>query len=250
LCYDIAYFTKKIEAYETRFGVSYGDTNIVPVYHANGFDHFDVPVVTGHDPGIIQMFSWGLIPFFIKDLAGAAKIQNSTLNARDYTLLKKPAFKGSAVRRRCLIIVDAFYDHHWHNGKSFPYLIKMKNDEPFAMGGVWEKWKFEGDVRYTFTLVTTDPNPMMAFIHNEPKASETPRMPFIVPRHLEQQWISVDLPEDEILPMIGPYPEDEMTSYTVSRLRGKAYPGNVPEIMKEVQYPELFSDQGNQGTLF
>ena len=250
MCYDLAYFTKKIEAYEKRFGVNYGESPIIPMYHANGFDHNEVPVITGHDPGVLQTFGWGLIPFFIKNLQAAAKIQNTTLNARDYTLLKKPAFKGSAARRRCLVIVDAFYDHHWHQGKSYPYLIKMQNDEAFAIGGIWEKWKFEDQVRYTFAIVTTDPNPMMAHIHNEPKASETPRMPFIVPRHLESKWISVDLPEDEIFPLIGPYPEEEMKSYTVSRLRGKAYPGNVPEIMNEVVYAGLSSDEGKQGSLF
>jgi len=245
MCYDIAYFTKKIEAYEKRFGVSYGESAIVPVYHANGFDHPEIPVITGHDPGILQTFSWGLIPFFIKDLQGAAKIQNSTLNARDYTLLKKPSFKGAAARRRCLVVVDAFYDHHWYKGKSFPFLIKMKDDAPFAFGGVWEKWKFEDQVRYTVTIVTTDPNPMMAYVHNQPKASETPRMPFIVPRALEEKWISPDLPEDEIIPMIGPYPDAEMLSYTVSRLRGQAYPGNVPEIMDPVEYKELTDVQGS-----
>src|SRR5690606_14797368 len=116
MCYDIAYFTKKIEAYEKRFGVSYGETIIHPAYHANGFDHPLVPVITGDDPKLLQEFSWGLIPFFIKDLKAAARIQNSTLNARDYTLLDKPVFRDAAKRRRCLVIVDAFYDHHWHQG--------------------------------------------------------------------------------------------------------------------------------------
>ncbi len=251
MCYDIAYFTKKIEAYEKRFGVSYGESSIKPAYHANGFDHAEIPVITGHDPALLQTFSWGLIPFFIKDMQSAAKIQNTTLNARDFTLLKKPAFKGSAVRRRCLVIVDAFYDHHWHQGKSYPFLIRMKNDEPFALGGVWEKWRHEDQVRYTCTIVTTDPNTMMAYIHNEPKASETPRMPFIVPRSFESKWISPDLPEDEIIPMIGPYPDEEMMSYPVARLRGKAYPGNVREIMEPVKYPELASnDHAEQGSLF
>jgi len=245
MCYDIAYFTKKLEAYEKRFGVSYGESPLIPMYHANGFDHPQVPVITGDDPEQLQLFTWGLIPYFIKDLASAAKIQNSTLNARDNTLLKKPSYKHAAVRRRCLVVVDAFYDHHWEHGKSYPFLIKMKNDEPFAIGGLWEKWKFDDQVRHTFTIITTDPNPMLAYIHNEPKASETPRMPFVVPKEMERHWISTDLPEDEILPMIGPYPEEVMTSYTVGRLRGKAYPGNIPAIMDQVSYPDLETQQGS-----
>jgi putative SOS response-associated peptidase YedK len=245
MCYDIAYFTKKIEAYEKRFGVSYGESTVIPMYHANGFDHPEEPVVTGQDPGVLQMFSWGLIPYFIKDEQAAAKIQNSTLNARDYTLLKKPSFKGAAVRRRCLVIADAFYDHHWHKGKSYPFLIKMKNDQPFAIGGIWEKWKHGDRIRYTVAIITTDPNPMVEWIHNEPKGSETSRMPFVLPKAFEKQWISPDLPEDEIVPMIGPYPEEEMISYTVGRLRGKAYPGNVPEVMALHRYAELSTDQGS-----
>jgi len=245
MCYDIAYFTKKIEAYEKRFGVTYGETNVQPVYHANGFDHPAVPVITGHEPETIQLFSWGLIPFFIKDMTGAARIRNSTLNARDNTLLQKPTFKHAAARRRCLVIADAFYDHHWHLGKSYPYLIKMQNNEPFAFGGIWEKWKFADEIRYTCSIITTDPNPLMAHIHNQPKASETPRMPFILQRSAESDWISPDLPEDEILPMIQPFPEDQLTAYTVHRLRGKAYPGNIPEIMDPIDYPELSSEQGS-----
>lgn len=245
MCYDIAYFTKKIEKYEKRFGVEYGNRNVIPVYHTNGFDHLEVPVITHRDPTQLQMFGWGLIPFWVKDLQHAAKIQNSTLNARDNTLFKKPSFREAAKRRRCLIIIDGFYDHHWHKGKSYPFFVKMKDDEPFALGGVWEKWKLDGEERYTVALVTTDPNKLMTYIHNQPKASETPRMPFIVPKELEQAWLEPELPPEEVARMIGPYPDDAMDGYTVNRLRGKAYIGNIPEIMDHVPYDELTTEQGS-----
>ena len=63
MCYDIAYFTKKIEKYGQRFGVEYGQSEITAVYHTNGFKHEPVPVITHDDPEHIQMFTWGLIPF-------------------------------------------------------------------------------------------------------------------------------------------------------------------------------------------
>ncbi len=236
MCYDIAYFTKKIEAYEKRFGATYGEKPRAPVYHVSGFSHPEVPVITGPDLDRVQMFVWGLIPFFIKDPAGAAKIQKSTLNARGETLFAKPSFRKAAARRRCLVLVDGFYDHHWHNGKSYPYFICMKDEAPFALGGIWERWKYDGFDRYTFSIVTTDPNQMMAFIHNKPAASETPRMPFIVPQDLEKHWIAPDLPQEDILSMIGPHPDDVLESYTVPRLRGKDYPGNVPEVMEKREY--------------
>jgi putative SOS response-associated peptidase YedK len=247
MCYDLAYFTKKIEKYEKRFGVHYGETPPAPVFHANGFDHLEVPVITHRLPDTIQLFTWGLIPFWVKDLAHAAKIQNSTLNARDNTLFEKSSFREAAKRRRCLVLVDAFYDHHWHNGKSYPFLIRMKDGEPFALGGLWERWKREDVERFSVTVITTDPNPMLAYIHNQPRASETPRMPYIVPRDLEKVWMEPELPSEDVLGMIGPYPQEEMESFTVGRLRGKAYAGNVPEIMQPFRYPEL-DDSG--GSLF
>ena len=251
MCYDIAYFTKKIEKYQERFGVEYGpldmhgqgSRSITPVYHTNGFSHRDIPVITHVHPDMIEMFTWGLIPFWVKDLSGAAKIQNRTLNARDNTLFEKPSFRAAAKKRRCLVIVDGFYDHHWKDGKSFPFYIQMKNREPFAIGGIWESWDKEGQERHTVAIVTTDPNPMMAYIHNKPARSETARMPFIVRKEFEHLWIDPLTAKEEAQQMILPFPEEEMDSLTVSRLRGKAYPGNVPEIMEYVDYVELKDDE-------
>ena len=45
--------------------------------------------------------------------------------------------------------------------------------------------------------------------------------------------------EKAISELIGPYPDEEMEAYTVDRLRGKAYKGNVAEITNKVDYPEL-----------
>ncbi len=250
MCYDIAYFTKKIEKYEDRFGVRYGPSGIhgdtgqpiTPIYHTSGFSHLEIPVITHVHPDMIQMFTWGLIPFWVKNLAGAAKIQNRTLNARDITLFEKPSFRAAAKKRRCLVLVDGFYDHHWKDGRSFPFYIQMKNREPFALGGVWESWDKEGGERNTVAIVTTDPNPMMAYIHNKPARSETARMPFILKREFEHVWIDPLTTQEETQQMILPFPEEEMESMTVSRLRGKAYPGNVPEIMDFVDYIELKGD--------
>ena len=243
MCYDIAYFTKKIEKYEQRFGVKYGETGVVPVHHVSGFAHTDIPVVTGREPDVIQMFTWGLIPFWVKDFAGAAKIQNRTLNARDNTLFEKPSFREAAKKRRCLVIIDGFYDHHWHQGKSYPFFIKLKSDEPFALGGIWETWKHDGEVRHTVSVVTTDANGIMTYIHNNPKASETPRMPFIVPLDLEEAWLNPEAQPDGLSQLIGPYPDEQLDYYTVPRLRGKAYPGNVPEMMQPVEYDELNDEE-------
>ena len=239
MCYDIAYFTKKIEKYQERFGVEYGPSDILKVFHTNGFAHQQIPVVTHEAPDTIQMFNWGLIPFWVKDAKSAARLQNSTLNARDNTLFKKPSFRAAAKYRRCLVLVDGYYDYHWEGKNSYPFFIRRKDGEPFALGGIWEFWEKEGQSRLSVAIVTTDPNAMMHWIHNKPAASETPRMPFILNKEIEQDWIDPEVPPDEARQMILPFPDDELEAYTVPRLRGKAYPGNVPEIMQPLEYEDL-----------
>ena len=82
---------------------------------------------------------------------------------------------------------------------------------------------------------------MMARIHNNPKLAG-PRMPVILPEALADQWLQ-PLEDDRDIPgleaLLRSYPESELQAHTVVRLRGKDYPGNVPEVADVVEYPEL-----------
>ena len=63
----------------------------------------------------------GLIPSWAKD----AKIGNRLINARAETAGEKPAFRDPMRDRRCLILVDGFYE--WAPGKpKLPYLVRMR----------------------------------------------------------------------------------------------------------------------------
>ena len=98
-----------------------------------------------------------------------------------------------------------------------------------------------GEVITSFSIVTTEGNPMMARIHNNPKLAG-PRMPLILPDELADKWLEPcqDAADRQALEeLIRSYPEEELAAYTVGKLRGKSYPGNVPEITTEVAYPEL-----------
>ena len=261
MCYDIKFFTKKKIDYARRFARNEEDLQrleedlnklgerLSAHYHISGFDHPDVPVVLDQDRDHIQLLNWGLIPAWTKDVRSAVEISKRTLNARGEDMFEKPSFKDAARHRRCLIVVDAFYEFHWRNGKSYPHHISLKNDEPIALGGLWETWKDRdsGLTRNTVAIVTTVANKMMAHVHNEPKGSIGPRMPLIIPRDLENDWL--DPVEDNVgferlKSVIAPYPEEEMEAYTVGRLKGKAAVGNVPEAASHVVYPELETSQG------
>ncbi|MBL7845544.1 MAG: SOS response-associated peptidase [Cyclobacteriaceae bacterium] len=258
MCYDKAYLAKKQEKYANRYAVHASEVeylkaqlnkiNLGPVYHASGFDHPEVPVIIGPEKKI-ELYSWGLIPRWVKSPAEAVKISNSTINARSETMFEKPAFREPARNQRCLVLVDGFFEHHHKGGKTFPYHIKLKNDEPMTLAGLWDEWvdQDSGLVRRTYTVVTTRANPLMARIHNNPKAEEGPRMPLILPKKLEMDWLkSINTKADQELfqELIQPYDENELETFTVRRLRGKEAIGNKPEAQQQFAYAELEQSQG------
>ncbi len=253
MSYDIRYLTMKPIDYINRFGeyrdlsalreklYDYDRSSGTPVFHASGFDHFDAPVITNKDPGIVQFFSWGLIPYWVKNVNQAIQLSNRTLNAHCEHIFEKPSFKEAAKKRRCLVIVDGFYQHHHRNGKTFPYHFTHRNLEPLALGGLWEQWKDGEDdfVRNTFTIVTTEGNELLSGIHNNPKLNG-PRMPLIIPWEYEDTWLNPEtVSSKDLEDVIRPYESELLRAYPVRKLRGKGCIGNRPEIIEPFEYPEL-----------
>ena len=146
-----------------------------------------------------------------------------------------------------MIHVDGFYEHHHYRRKTYPFFIHRKDNEPITFAGLWSIWEDpeSGGIWKTFAIVTTEGNPLLAKIHNNPKL-EGPRMPVILSKESENDWI---MPYDEqlwekeqkkaIQNLIRSYPEEELAAHTVHKLRGKEYSGNVPEISEPVEYAEL-----------
>jgi putative SOS response-associated peptidase YedK len=140
--------------------------------------------------------------------------------------------------------VDGFFEYHWFNDKAYPFYVRMKNENPMLLGGLWETWHYrpEGMVRHTCSIVTTRANPLMEYIHNKPKGSEGPRMPLILPEGLEKKWlmpIEDKIDQEEIQELIKPLDESLLDYHTVSRLKGKGGVGNSPEAVKHFSYAEL-----------
>ncbi|HEY5690653.1 MAG TPA: SOS response-associated peptidase [Cyclobacteriaceae bacterium] len=236
--------------YAKRYGNSFLDLRkldqllqrVTPIYYASGFDHPDLPVITNERSDEVRMLNWGLIPFWTKNAADVVKIQNQTLNARSETIFEKPAFKESVRERRCLIIVDGFYEHHHENKKTFPHHILRKDREPVTLAGVWDIWRGNGMERTTVSIVTTWANKLMERIHNNPKTSDGPRMPVILSQEKEKDWLTVD-GEDQLKKLMVPFDEYEMEAYTVPRLKGKHAVGNNESAISKYDYPELSTIQ-------
>ena len=215
-----------------------------PRYYADAFSHPRLLVFTNELPFKPQAFTWGLIPIWCKSMEDAKKAWNTTLNARGETIFEKPSFKNSAKNKRCLIYLDAFYEHHHANKRTYPFRIKMKDGSPFAVAGLWEEWvdKATGEVFKTATVVTTTGNALMSKIHNNPAAEMGPRMPVILAKEDQDKWLMECKSETDqkcIQDLIKPFNAELMVAHTVGKLKGKEAIGNVPEVENEVVYPEL-----------
>ncbi len=158
----------------------------------------------------LDFFIWGLIPSWSKD----PKIGNRMINARGETLGEKPSFRAAYKRRRCLILADGFFEWVKVPGEKSktPHFIHLKTKELFAFAGLWETWWApDGSEVKTTTIITTEPNPLIAKLHH--------RMPVILPQKDHELWLSQEEKKPaELQHLLTAYPENEMAYYPVSTL--------------------------------
>jgi putative SOS response-associated peptidase YedK len=245
MCYNIS-LIKGIVDLEERFEAKFVDPALYkPVYHSSAFSIPYHPVISNEGSNLIQFFQWGLIPSWIKDESAANRIRLKTFNSRAETVFVKPSFRYSIRKKRCLVLVDGFYEWRHENKKTYPYYITLTDRTAFSLAGIWDTWMNDttGAVKNTFSIVTTTANSLLEKIHNTRK-----RMPVILKREDEKRWLNEDVSMDELGSMLKPFDNEDMAAHTISRLIStKSEITNTPEVMKEYVYKELSVINGYQG---
>ena len=167
-----------------------------------------VAVIANNGQRKVDFFQWGLIPSWSKD----PKIGNRMINARAETLAEKPSFRNAYKRRRCLVLSDGFYEWKKVNGAKTPMFIHLTSGDPFAFAGLWERWHSpDGSAIFSCTIITTEPNELLADIHN--------RMPVILPPAAYEDWLDpAERSPDQLNDLLRPFPAADMTAYPVSTL--------------------------------
>jgi putative SOS response-associated peptidase YedK len=172
------------------------------------------PVVRlNRDTGMreIVLMRWGLIPYWSKD----AQIGYSTINAKAETVATAPAFREAFKRRRCLVPADAFYEWQTLDPKhKQPFAIALSSREPYGFAGLWERWKnpASGEWVESFSIITTDPNQVVAPLHN--------RMPVIIERKDYARWLGGGNPAQPPLDLLRPFPAEQMIAWKVDKAVG------------------------------
>ena len=153
---------------------------------------------------VARSLHWGLIPSWAKDKA----IGYKTINARGESVAAKPAFRAALRARRCLVPATGFYEWKALAGRKQPYLVRLKNGALFAFAGLWESWNGPAGELRSFTIITTEPNELMAPIHE--------RMPAIIAREHYARWLDPALRDPaQAQAMIANYPAGEMQALPV-----------------------------------
>lgn len=178
-------------------GLEVSDRVQVPVYNACPGQR--LPVVLNTEPKKILPGLWGIHPRW------AQQKSRLLINARAETVSQRPTFRNAFHNRRCLVIADGFYEWQATPGGKQPFRILLKTGQPFAFAGIWE----EVDGEPAYVIVTTGPNRVTRPIHD--------RMPVILEREEYGPWLEPNLPAEEVLKLLDPYPEEAMTAYTVSK---------------------------------
>jgi putative SOS response-associated peptidase YedK len=221
-------FSRKatLQAIVDEFEIEEQDEKVKPSY--NVAPGQEIAVVLKDENKKLSLLKWGLIPSWAKD----PTIGSRMINARAETLSEKPSFKHSLRRKRCIIIADGFYEWKKEGAHKIPMYIFLKSGKLFGFAGLWDTWTApEGNKIATCTIITTSPNKLIEEIHN--------RMPVILPKENVDRWLDPSIQdESKVLPLLQPYPADEMDAYPVSRLVNSPK-NNSPEVIKKADDMEL-----------
>ena len=183
-----------VEEQEIDFSANY---NIAP--------DTDIVVLLGDQSKYTLTFAhWGVIPHWAKSMPKVRPI-----NARAETLAIRPYFRHMLQRTHCIIPASGFYE--WKQtaqSKKQPYYIHRADGKPIAFAGLWDIWKSDESAApiVSCTLITTDANSEMKFVHN--------RMPVILEPEHWKEWLNASKPEAGKL--LKPSKDGALTLYSVS----------------------------------
>ena len=172
----------------------------------------EMPVIVRNDKDAgkndIILMKWGLVPRWTRDLRGAKR----PINARAETVSEKPSFANLMKNRRCLVPASGFFEWKKEGTKKIPFYLYQPESPLFAFAGLYDQWKDpEENLLMTYTIITVEPNDLVAKIHN--------RMPAILSRENEDRWLSKNpLSAGDLREILTPFPAEYLSMYPVSPL--------------------------------
>ncbi|XP_074332880.1 uncharacterized protein LOC141670781 [Apium graveolens] len=178
----------------------------------------------------IHCMKWGLIPSFTNKTEKPDHYK--MFNARSESVTEKASFRRLVPGSRCLVAVEGtcfidFTEWKKDGAKKQPYYIHFKDGRPMVFAALYDSWKnAEGEVIYTFTILTTSSSSALAWLHD--------RMPVILGNTgSTEEWLDGSS-SSKFSTVLKPYEEPDLIWYPVTSAMNKpAYDG--PECIREIQ---------------
>jgi len=128
----------------------------------------------------LQIFRWGLIPYWAQDESVGANLINATAEG----IATKDSFRLPVRQRRCIIFADSYYEWQKKGLMQQPYRVQLQDHTIMAFAGVWDVWlDAQKRIYKSFSIITTTPN-------EELQVLGVQRMPVILKEGNEQaRWL-------------------------------------------------------------
>ncbi|KAG6030156.1 hypothetical protein E4U41_000167 [Claviceps citrina] len=175
----------------------------------------------------LQTMKWGLVPSWTKRNPDYRTLMR-TINCRDDSLASPGGLWASMKgRKRCVVLAQGFYE--WLKTgprEKQPHFVRRKDGRLMCFAGLWDCVRYEGswcpqscpdeNKLYTYTVITTDSNAQLRFLHD--------RMPVILDPGSDaiRRWVDPGRHEwsRELQALLRPF-EGELEVYPVSKEVGK-----------------------------
>lgn len=181
--YSLTLTSKQLEDIFKR---EFDNSNYNPIYNVPPSQY--MPVIANNKKDNIQMFRWGLIPYWAKDIS----ISNKLINARAETISEKPSFKNSFKSKRCVIPSDGYFEWRKEGKLKQPYRIIRKDRNLILFAGIWDSWKDNnGNIVNSFSIITREANKTLHHIHE--------RMPVTIDLEQIEDWLFNDKIKEKFL---------------------------------------------------
>lgn len=181
-----------------------------------------------HAGPALRYVRWGLVPWWSREESGGARL----INARAESVANRPAFRDPFKQRRCLVLADGFYEWGRLGDRRQPVRVHLEGNRPFAMAGLWDRWRPRARASTaeppqttppaveSCTIITTRASLPLHHIHD--------RMPVLLDRQSSAKWLSTHAHARDLQETLIPYAGEDLTLYPVSTIVNS--PANdVPE---------------------
>eukprot|EP01032_Pedospumella_encystans_P026718 gene26718-30193_t len=149
---------------------------------------------------VVENMVWGIIPTYLTN--PSANDHYRMFNKRIESLERSeiaPYFKTVLQTKRCVVIMDGFYEWKVIAGKKHPHYVSLGENETMKMAGIYEESNiFDPKIYATrqaksFSIITGDPCAKFSALHN--------RMPLLLTDEQALQWL--ECPGDQVFSLLN-----------------------------------------------